>query len=342
MRALKTILIILGALLGVIILLGLMGKKEFRVERSITIQAPAAAVYANISSLAGMDKWGPWKEMEHNMTATLSGSPDGQIGAISHWKSDESEGEMELAELVPNSKVSTKLRFISPWAANNEATYDLEALGDSTRITWGMQGQNNFMAKVMSAFMNMDAMVGPMFEKGLSNLKTLTEQEHAASVSAKGAGYEITVTDRPAMLYVGKREVVKWADMKEFFGKNFGAGFAAIGKAGVAPAGAPSGVYFAWNEKDQTADMIAGVPVAMDAKAKLKGMDVFEAPASKAYVIDYVGGYMGVGKAHEAMDVRMKADSVQINQVVIEEYITDPGQEPDSTKWHTNVVYLVK
>lgn len=343
MRALKTILIILGALLGVVVLLGLLGKKDFRFERSITIKAPADAVYGNISSLAAMDKWGPWKEMEHNMTSTLSGSPDGQIGAISHWKSDESEGEMELSELVTNSKVRTKLRFISPWAANNEGTYDLEAMGDSTRIIWGMQGQNNFMAKVMSVFMNMDAMVGPMFEKGLGNLKTLTEQEHAASVSAKGAaGYDITVSDRPAMLYVGKREVVKWADMKEFFGKNFGTGFAAVGKAGVAPAGAPSGVYFEWNEKDQTADLIAGVPVTLDAKAKLKGLDVYEAPASKAYMIDYVGGYMGIGKAHEAMDARMNADGLQMNQVVIEEYITDPGKEPDSTKWHTNVVYLVK
>jgi effector-binding domain-containing protein len=342
MRALKTILIILGALLGVVVLLSFFGKKDFRFERSITIKAPAEAVYNNISSLAAMDKWGPWKEMEHNMTSTLSGSPDGQIGAISHWKSDESEGEMELAELTPNSKVRTKLRFISPWAANNEGTYDLEAMGDSTRITWGMQGQNGFVSRVVSVFMNMDAMLAPMFDKGLSDLKSLTEKEYALSGAASAGAYQITVTDRPAMLYVGKREVVKWADMKEFFGKNFGAGFAAIGKLGVTPAGAPSGVYFAWNEKDQSADLIAGVPVAVDAKDKLKGMDVFEAPASKAYVIDYVGGYNGIGKAHEAMDARIKADGVQMNQVVIEEYITDPGQEPDSTKWHTNVVYLVK
>jgi hypothetical protein len=31
-----------------------------------------------------------------------------------------------------------------------------------------------------------------------------------------------------------------------------------------------------------------------------------------------------------------------MNANVIEEYVTDPGTEPDSTKWLTNVVYLIK
>jgi effector-binding domain-containing protein len=194
----------------------------------------------------------------------------------------------------------------------------------------------------MMMVMGMGAQVGTDFEKGLANLKRICEAEQAEMNENAAGSLEITVTDRPAMLYVGKREVVKWADMKDFFGKNFGSGFAAIGKLGITPAGAPSGVYFEWNVKDQTADLIAAVPVSVEAKAKLKGMDVFEAPASKAYVIDYVGNYTGIGKAHEAMDARIKADGVQMNQVVIEEYITDPMQEPDTNKWHTNVVYLVK
>ncbi len=41
------------------------------------------------------------------------------------------------------------------------------------------------------------------------------------------------------------------------------------------------------------------------------------------------------------MDAHLKANNLSLNQVVIEEYITDPGAEPDSTKWHTNVIYLV-
>ena len=55
MRALKTILIILLALAALVVLLWLMGPKDFRVERSTVVNAPASAVYANISTLTAMD-----------------------------------------------------------------------------------------------------------------------------------------------------------------------------------------------------------------------------------------------------------------------------------------------
>ena len=183
-------------------------------------------------------------------------------------------------------------------------------------------------------------MIGKDFEKGLGRLKEQAEKAYAET--PKAPVYAITTADRPAMLYVGKREVVKWADMKAFYGKHFGEGMAAIAKAGVAPAGAPTGVYFEWNEKDMTADMIAGIPVAMDARAKLKGLDIYEVPASKALMIDYTGGYSNMAAPHEAMDAYMKANNLTMNLNVVEEYITDPMSEPDSTKWHTNIIYLIK
>jgi len=344
MRALKTILIILLALAALVVVLGLMGPKDFRVERSAVVNAPASAVYANVSSLAAMEKWGPWKEMEHNMKQEMSGSPDGQVGAISHWKSDESEGEQELKELTPNTSVRTELRFLSPWSATNTGIYAIEDLGDSAKVSWGIEGKNDFMGRVMGVFMNMDEMVGPMFEKGLSNLKNVTETE-AAALRAEQAkvvdGFEVSIADRPAMAYYGTRKTVKWSELEAFFGKNFGAAFGAAKAAGIEP-GIPSGVIFEWNEKDQTADLLAGVPVPADTKAKLKGMTWYETPASKTYTINYYGSYEGTGKAHEAMEKKMKADGVEMNVNVIEEYVTDPSTEPDTTKWLTKVVYLVK
>jgi hypothetical protein len=39
-----------------------------------------------------------------------------------------------------------------------------------------MEGPSNLMMKVMHLFMNMDKMVGKDFEKGLDNLKALSEK----------------------------------------------------------------------------------------------------------------------------------------------------------------------
>ena len=59
MRALKTILIIVGAVVGILLVLGMFKEPHFRVERTTVINAPVGAVYANVSSLANMEKVGP-------------------------------------------------------------------------------------------------------------------------------------------------------------------------------------------------------------------------------------------------------------------------------------------
>lgn len=341
MRALKIVLIILVSLAVVAVILGLTGSDTFRYERSVTIAAPSNVVYGHTSSLGAMDKWSPWNDLDPNMKKTLEGT-DGTLGATAKWEGndDVGKGEQRIDSLVPDKLVRTHLTFIEPFASESDALIELQGMGDSTKVTWAMVGENGFMSKLMGKFFDMDAMIGKDFEKGLGRLKELAEKTFAEA--PKAPVYEIVTVDRPAMLYVGKREVVKWADMKDFFGTNFGSGMAAIGKAGVAPAAVPSGVYFEWNEKDMTADMIAGIPVPLDAKAKLKGLDLYEAPASKALVIDYYGGYSNMMAAHGAMDAYMKANNLSMNQNVIEEYISDPGTEPDSSKWLTKIIYLVK
>ena len=46
-----------------------------------------------------------------------------------------------------------------------------------------MSGENNFMAKAAGLFMDMDAMIGADFEKGLAQLKAVAEAAAAAPPS---------------------------------------------------------------------------------------------------------------------------------------------------------------
>jgi effector-binding domain-containing protein len=43
-----------------------------------------------------------------------------------------------------------------------------------------------------------------------------------------------------------------------------------------------------------------------------------------------------------AMDDHIKANKLEHVAPVVEEYITDPGTEPDSNKWVTLITYFVK
>jgi effector-binding domain-containing protein len=48
-----------------------------------------------------------------------------------------------------------------------------------------------------------------------------------------------------------------------------------------------------------------------------------------------------MANAHGAMADYMKEKGLE-HSVVIEEYLSDPGSEKDSTKWLTNIFYVIK
>jgi effector-binding domain-containing protein len=348
MRALKTILIILAALVGLLIILGLVGPSNYRVERSTVIAAPPEVVYGYVSKLASMKEWGPWQEMDKDQVQSIEGA-DGTVGAVWMWEGDTvGKGRQELTELVENDRVRTKLVFVVPVMGESVSvgTYDLEVQGDSTKITWGVEGENGFMGKITGVFMDMDKKLGPVFEKGLSNLKGMAEAQHAearTSLASKTVGgYLIETVDRPETVYVGKRATVKFDAMTAFYGKTYAAAGPAIGKAGLEMAGYPCGVFFQWDEQNGQADMMAAMPVKAASDLKVAGMDVHVVPASKMLQVAYYGPYDGSAKAHYAIDEHIKAQGLTHYGNVIEEYVTDPMAEPDTSKWLTNIYYMIK
>ena len=82
---------------------------------------------------------------------------------------------MEITEATSPSRIGIKLDFVKPFEAHNTTEFTLEPDGEGTRVIWAMQGENQYMGKLMSVFMNMDRMIGKDFETGLANLKTAAE-----------------------------------------------------------------------------------------------------------------------------------------------------------------------
>src|SRR5258707_599540 len=94
-------------------------------------------------------------------------------GAQYAWEGnkDVGQGRMEIAESVPPSKVAIKLDFVKPFEAHNTIEFTLEPKGEATNVTWAMQGDTPYLAKIVHVFLDMDKMVGKDFEAGLANLR---------------------------------------------------------------------------------------------------------------------------------------------------------------------------
>ena len=82
---------------------------------------------------------------------------------------------MEIVESAVPAKISLKLDFLRPFEAHNMTDFTFEPAGNGTKLTWDMHGPNQCMGPIMGVFMDMDAMVGKDFEKGLANLKSVAE-----------------------------------------------------------------------------------------------------------------------------------------------------------------------
>ena len=148
----------------------------FRIQRSATIEAPPEKIYPHIVDFHAWPAWSPWEKIDPALQRTYGGPASGP-GAVYEWtgNKDIGQGRMEVLEAAPSSRVLIKLDFLSPFEAHNTAEFTLQPSGDGTNVTWAMYGPNTLMSKVMSLFFNMESMVGPQFEMGLSNLKALAE-----------------------------------------------------------------------------------------------------------------------------------------------------------------------
>ena len=171
-------------IVGIIVLLvaGLLGyaatkPDKFRVQRSATMKAPPEKIFPLINDFHKWGSWSPWEKLDLVMKKTHSGAASGK-GAIYEWEGNKKvgQGRMEITDESPPSKVAIKLDFIKPFQANNKAEFALDRQGDSTNVTWTMDGSQPFMFKVMGVFMNLDNMIGKDFEAGLASIKGIAEK----------------------------------------------------------------------------------------------------------------------------------------------------------------------
>jgi hypothetical protein len=154
---------------------------KFSIERSITVAAPPEKAFVHVNDFHKWVGWSPWEALDPTMKKTFEGAPEG-VGSIYSWVGNGKvgEGRMTIERSVAPSVVGLKLEFFKPWAATNPTTFSFEPVPQGTKITWAMEGTNNFSAKAFSLVMNMDKLVGRDFERGLEALKKLAEGSIAA------------------------------------------------------------------------------------------------------------------------------------------------------------------
>jgi hypothetical protein len=175
---LKWTLAAVAAVIVVFLIVVALQPSDFRIERSATMRAPAPAAFAQVNDFQNWQAWSPWEKVDPALKRQYEG-PKAGTGAVYAWQGnkDVGEGRMTIMESRPAEVVRIKLEFFKPFAATNTAEFSFKPAGaDTTAVTWSMAGQNTFVSKAISLFIDMDRMVGGMFDQGLTQMKAIVER----------------------------------------------------------------------------------------------------------------------------------------------------------------------
>ncbi|MCR5978461.1 transcriptional regulator [Gordonia jinghuaiqii] len=148
----------------------------FRISRSVTVDAPPAAILANLTDFRQWVRWSPWEGVDPDMSREYSGAQSG-VGAKYAWSGNKKAGRgaMEITRVDADREVEVRLDFEKPMKTTNTVTFELVPRGEATRVNWAMVGKNTLFSRVGGALGFLDRMLGKDFEKGLKQLKAVSE-----------------------------------------------------------------------------------------------------------------------------------------------------------------------
>jgi hypothetical protein len=174
-KILKWTLAVVGLLVVVFLAGAMLIDPKFKVERSATINAPAAKIYPLIAEPKSWPKWTVWNKRDPYMKLTFAGPESGK-GAKWAWESkSEGNGNMEFTAADPTSRSPMPSPF-PDMGMKSGGQLILTPEGNGTRVRWTNEGDlgGNPMSRWFAPFL--DKMIGPDYEAGLAGLKALAEK----------------------------------------------------------------------------------------------------------------------------------------------------------------------
>ncbi len=342
MKVLKKLLYGLLTLIVLFVLVSFVLPAPAPVERSTTIESSADIIFQQVNNLENWGKWSAWAAKDPSMKVVYGDKVEGEGGSYS-WDGEKvGKGNLKIVKSEPAKLVNTKVDF--GFMGRGEGTWTFEENDGKTKVTWAMKSLPgagpvaNVIGRYFLAFQDLDPLVGPDFEQGLAGIKKICENMDSANfeeIEVLGTKY-YTIRDR-----------VKMADIQQFYTENYPKILKKVAEDQLEMIGMPRGIYYTWDEETQTSDMAAAISVSeipeLGKPKKMVNIGPGDAEVHENFIMyNYYGDYADLKEAHEGLGKTCPSVLGKDPDIVMEEYVTDPGEEPDKTKWLTRIYYIVE
>ncbi len=322
------------ASLLVLILVGSIFKSNiYKVNISGEINAPVNFVYNAINNLAYQDDWNAKASLDTSYRVFCDDHTRGRGVQCTYHSERFGDGDIRILEVAANDSL-----LISETTDNHKPkyiTYKLKAeRDDMTKIQIIGSGESGWITNLWNFIHKWK--LKKHLNHQLDNL-TVFVQERAQQKTYNG--YKVELISLDQKYFLSQKAEVHFDNIDAYYTQNISALYQTAIDNKIAVNGMPCALFHRWDEVLKSTEMAAAIPTLSE--MFIAGTQNTSIPPGTALKVAYTGDKKYIRNAHLAIQDYMLDHFLIQKAPVIEEYMTSPVQEPNPTKWVSNIYYYV-
>lgn len=308
--------------------------KNWDVTKSIVINKPIKTVVYEAKRFGGKFSVAPFYGSDSSCKPAFFGVL-GNINSGYTWKCANEIGNGKITYTRFNEfSIDYNLEIDALNHSRGTGSILFKDLGDSCGVEWNVISISPFHMRIFNLFMS--GTIGPVYENGLSLLKKHCETlENLPKIET----IEVLGTE-----YIGIRGNIAMNKLAPFFASSYSQLNQHLNVEGKETAGPPCGLYYSWDKEKNKTEIMAAFPMKLGPSIGLpvdtSGFNGYTIYVYPNYIVtDYYGDYKYLSSAHDALNAWLLDRTKRLKYPKVEQFITDPAIEPDTSKWLTKLYF---
>jgi effector-binding domain-containing protein len=325
---------ITGSILAILLylLVCMFSPAMYSYKDEIKITGPYKMVFVIINDIKDWPKWYSWQKSDPELVFSKGGRELNKGANFSFESSDLGKGYVELLEGYQDSTVSAVIKGSK---IPNDLEVNWQILPEGTKSVYvnfkaRLTGKIPFIQRAY--YLGMHKKLDKLFHDDLEGIKTYVEDLVKGDFGVEKVTYE-------GQKYFGKLDIIVNSKIPQFYAKYLPLVYKMLDSMKVEITGPPAGLIFDWEAKSGYVAIMAALPINVKLP-NIPGWSYIDVQKAECFKYKNFGSYTTLRNAHAKLTYLMDNSPYTLGQPVIEEYVTSPSQEPDTSKWQTNIYYL--
>ncbi|MBK6859121.1 MAG: hypothetical protein IPK91_12390 [Saprospiraceae bacterium] len=315
------------------LLLCLLGPSSYKFNNEVRINGPHKIVYLLLNDIKDWSKWFSWKKEDPDLKFT-PGNFQYAVGANFSFEGKKmGTGSVIVEESYQDSFITVNLNA-SKLPSNLKERWQIVSESSKAvyvNLTARLQGEIPFYKR--GYYFGLKKQLDEMLTNDLEGMKGYIENLLKDS-------FGISKTIYPGNHYFGIMNIVQNNKIPSFYAKSYPKIYNFLDSLKIPIIGPPVGLILDWEGSTGQVYILAALPVE-NKMPNYPAWTSFDIPQMECMKLEHYGSYATLRNAHVKLSYLMDNSPFTLAPPIIEEYVTSPSQQPDTSKWLTNIYYLL-